>query len=78
MGAAMQNMLLAAHDMGLGAMLRTGPAAELPEVREYLGVRADEFVAGFVYVGYPLPGNDERPMTRRDNHDDLTEWRGWR
>ncbi len=76
-GAAMQNILLAAHDMGLGAMLRTGPAARLAEVSEYLGVNGDEFVAGFIYIGYPPEGDDQRPMSRRTAADEVTEWRGW-
>jgi nitroreductase len=77
-GAAMQNMLLAAHDCGLGAMLRTGPAATLPEVRAYLGVTEDEIIAGFIYLGYPPQGDELRPMTRRSDPDDVTEWRGWK
>lgn len=75
-GAAMQNVLLAAHDMGLGAMLRTGPAAHISEVHDYLGLRAGELVAGYIYVGYPVPGADG-PQTRRTDAADITEWRGW-
>lgn len=75
-GAAIQNILLAAHATGLAAMLRTGPAAHIPEVRRHLGVADDEIVAGFVYVGYPSP-DDDRPMTRRTPARQLTEWRGW-
>ena len=76
-GAAMQNILLAAHDMGLGAMIRTGPAAAFQEVRDYLGVKDNEVIAGLIYVGYPAPGDAERPMTRRDAAGERTEWRGW-
>ncbi len=76
-GAAIQNMLLAAHALGLGAMHRTGATTTLPEVREYLGVRPDELIAGFVYVGRPPPGDADRPLTRRTGHAELTEWRGW-
>jgi nitroreductase len=76
-GMAMQNILLAAHDMGLGAMIRTGPAAELDEVRRYLGVGDDELIAGLIYLGYPAPGDSERPMTRRAAPAERTEWRGW-
>jgi nitroreductase len=76
-GAALQNILLTAHDMGLGAMLRTGPAARMSEVREYLGVKDDEFVAGFVHLGYPPEGDANRPMSRRTDPSELTEWRGW-
>jgi nitroreductase len=75
-GAAMQNILLAAHDMGLGAMLRTGPAAHIPEVHDYLGLGEGELVAGYIYVGYPQPGA-EGPRTRRTDPADITEWRGW-
>lgn len=76
-GAAMQNILLAAHDMGLGAALRTGPAAHIPEVLEHLGVEDGELVAGFVYLGHPAGEDAPRRMTRRTNASALTEWRGW-
>lgn len=76
-GAAMQNMLLAAHGLGLAAMLRTGPAAHIPEVLEHLGVAEGELVAGYVYVGYPPAEPRERPPTRRTDAAELTEWRGW-
>jgi nitroreductase len=76
-GAAIQNMLLAAHALGLGAMHRTGAATTFPEVRDYLGLGPDELIAGFVYVGRPPDGDAARPMTRRTDHAELTEWRGW-
>lgn len=76
-GAAMQNILLAAHDMGLGAMIRTGPAAGFQEVRDHLGVTDGEVIAGLIYVGYPAPGDADRPKTRRTPASEITEWRGW-
>jgi nitroreductase len=76
-GMAMQNILLAAHDMGLGAMIRTGPAAEMDEVRALLGVESDDRIAGLIYLGYAVPGDSERPMTRRAPAAERTEWRGW-
>lgn len=76
-GAALQNILLAAHDMGLGAMLRTGPAAVMPEVREHLEVGEDEHIAAFVYVGYPPEGDSDRPMSRRRPAEEVTRWKGW-
>lgn len=76
-GAAMQNILLAAHDMGLGAMIRTGPAAGYQEVKDFLGVTDGEVIAGLIYVGYPAPGDAQRPMTRRTPASEVTEWRGW-
>lgn len=75
-GAAMQNILLAAHDAGLAAMLRTGPAARLPEVREYLRIDRDEIIAGLIYVGYADAGHD-RKAPRKTPASELTEWRGW-
>jgi nitroreductase len=76
-GAAIQNILLAAHDLGLAAMIRTGPAAEMPEVRDHLAIGSDEVISGFIYVGYPAAGTEDRPLTRRTPADELTEWRGW-
>ncbi|MFN2587913.1 MAG: nitroreductase [Actinomycetota bacterium] len=76
-GAAIQNILLAAHALGLGAMHRTGEAVRLPEVRAHLGAAADELIAGFVYVGRPPEGADRRPASRRTDHREITEWRGW-
>ncbi len=75
-GALMQNILLAAHSEGLGAMIRTGKAGEFEEVRQLLGVSNDEYIAGFIYVGYPLEDDDRAP-TRRTPVEDITEWRGW-
>jgi nitroreductase len=74
-GAAIQNILLAAHALGLGAMVRTGPPASLDEVRDFLGLEATELIAGFIYLGYPLDGEEARPLTRRADAASLTEWR---
>jgi len=52
--AAVENMLLAARALGLGAMWRTGPAAYDPMVKQFLGVDSSQHVIAFVYVGYPL------------------------
>jgi nitroreductase len=76
-GAAIQNILLAAHALGLGAMVRTGPAASLDEVRDFLGLAATELIAGFVYLGYPLDGSEDRPLTRRADASTVTEWRDY-
>lgn len=76
-GAALQNILLAAHSMGMAAMLRTGATVSIPDVREYLCVTDGELVAGFVYLGYPQEDGDERPRSRRTDCNELTEWRGW-
>jgi nitroreductase len=51
--AACQNILLAAHALGLGAKWRTGEWARDAKVKEFLGFAADQHIAGFIYVGYP-------------------------
>jgi nitroreductase len=51
--AATQNLLLAAHAMGLGAKWRTSEWARDPMVKEFLGFEPDQHIIGFIYVGYP-------------------------
>ena len=74
-GAAMQNILLAAHASGLVAMIRTGPYSRLPETHDHLGLETGEFIAGFIYVGYPLEGFVKK-APRKTPARQLTEWRG--
>jgi len=50
-GAALQNMILAAHALGLGTMWKTGPAAYDGGVKEALGLKADDHIVGFLYLG---------------------------
>ncbi len=51
--AATQNVLLAAHARGLGAVWRTGDMAYRSEINEFLGLAASDRVVGFVYIGHP-------------------------
>jgi nitroreductase len=69
--AAAQNMLLAAHSLGLGAMWRTGPAAFDPEVKTFLGFEPDQHLIGFLYIGVPTA---ERPPIDRPSFEDRTTW----
>jgi len=50
-GASVQNMLVAAHAQGLGAMWRTGGMAYHPTVMDGLGLEENEKIVGFLYVG---------------------------
>jgi nitroreductase len=50
-GAACQNMLIAASAMGYGAQWLTEWYAYDPFVKDALGLRSGERIAGFVYVG---------------------------
>jgi nitroreductase len=73
--AAIENLLLAAHSAGLGAMWRTGTMVDEPEVRQALGLRAGDEVVGFVYLGRPAGPPPERPP--RPEVDAVAVWRGW-
>jgi nitroreductase len=75
LGAAIENLLLAAHATGLAAYLRTGAAASAPEVRDFLGLADGEEVASFVYLGRPV--GEPRPLSRRTPAAERTTWRGW-
>ena len=75
LGAAIENLLLAAHATGLAAYLRTGAAAYASEVRDFLGLADGEEVASFVYLGRPV--GRPRPLSRRTPASERTTWRGW-
>jgi nitroreductase len=51
--AAAQNVLLAAHAMGLGAIWRTGDMAYSAEVNAFLGLDATDRIVGIMYLGEP-------------------------
>jgi nitroreductase len=60
--AAIQNLLLAAHAAGLGAIWRTGGMAYRSEINEHLGLSPSDRIVGFVYVGEPgMPAPSSRP-----------------
>lgn len=49
--AAVQNMLLAAHGLGYGAMWKTGPAAYDPNTKALLGLSAEDHIVALLYMG---------------------------
>ncbi len=51
--AAVQNLLLAAHGLGLGAIWRSGAPIYHPLMGETFGLEEKERFVGFVYLGYP-------------------------
>jgi nitroreductase len=69
--AAVQNLLLAAHALGLGAMWRTGTAAFEPKVKAFLGFAPDQHLIGFIYIGYP-EGEPKPPQ--RPSVEDRVVW----
>jgi nitroreductase len=56
--AATENILLAAHALGYGAMWRTGDPCEDEYVKKALGLDVDDAILGFVYVGTPYEGKE--------------------
>jgi nitroreductase len=69
--AAAQNMLLAAHALGLGAIWRSGELTFTPEVHEYFGLSERGQMLGFLYIGYPAM---EPPRRQRRSVDDVAAW----
>ena len=69
--AATQNLLLAAHAMGLGAKWRTSEWARDPLVKKFLGFDSDQHMIGFIYVGFPEFVAESVP---RPSFEDRTVW----
>lgn len=68
---ATQNLLLAAHALGLAAKWRTGSVALDPDVKAFCGFEPDQHLIGFIHVGYPLT---EPAAMIRPGAEDRTVW----
>ena len=68
---ACQNLLLAAHALGLGAKWRTGEWARDTKVKEFLGFAPDQHIIAFIYIGYPEFVVELAP---RPSFEDRTVW----
>jgi nitroreductase len=73
-GAAAQNMMIAAYAMGLGAMWRTGDSAYDPYVKEKLGLSARDSIVGYIYLGTPARALPTPPDS--DLATVAQDWRG--
>jgi nitroreductase len=73
-GAAAMNLLNAAHMLGYGGIWLTGESCHDPAVKRALGLRGQDFNAGWLYLGTPA----EMPPapTRPDPDDHLHAWSG--
>lgn len=69
--AAVQNMQLTAHALGLAAMWRTGPVVYHEHMRRFFGLKEEDRIVAHLYVGYPDMG--ERPR-RREPANEKTIW----
>ncbi|MFX3636337.1 MAG: nitroreductase [Candidatus Pristimantibacillus sp.] len=69
--AAVQNLLLAAHAVGLGAIWRSGDPMYHPLMKDSFGLDAEEQLVGLIYIGYP---DMTPPDVNRTPAVDKTVW----
>lgn len=69
--AAVQNMQLVAHSLGLGIIWRTGPPAYHPYMREFFGLGERDRIVAYLCLGYPDMGERSR---RREPAGRHTVW----
>ncbi len=66
--AATQNVLLAAHALGYGAIWRSGDMIRSPQVRAFLGLDPTDRIVGAVYVGELVEDPPSAPEREVDKH----------
>ncbi|CAM4415670.1 nitroreductase family protein [Paenibacillus tarimensis] len=69
--AAVQNLLLAAHAEGLGAIWRSGEPMYDPIMSSAFGLKEGDALVGLIYLGYPAV---ELPEGRRRPVEEKTVW----
>lgn len=74
-GAAAQNLVLAAHATGFGAMWRTGDPAYDARVKTALGLAPGDAIVGFIYLGTPA-GRPAIPPNEPSAAQFVREWSG--
>jgi len=70
-GAALQNMLLAAHSLGLASMVKTGALSYSAEVRDFLRMDETELLIGMIYLGF---ASGPPPPGRRTDFHGMVTW----
>ena len=73
-GAAAQNIMLAAHALGYGAMWKTGDPAYDDRVKQALGLEATDAIVGFLYLGTRAGG--AAAAARPQPEDFVRVWEG--
>jgi nitroreductase len=71
-GAAAQNIMIASHALGFGAMWKTGPAAYDAGVKEALGLTASDAIVGLIYIGTPKAA--PKPPAPLEPADFIRSW----
>jgi len=69
--AAAENLLLAAHALGLAGKWRTGEPAYDPRVKAFFGLAPEQHLVAFLYLGYP---DGEAAPVERPSFEDRTVW----
>ncbi|URN95113.1 MAG: nitroreductase [Candidatus Pristimantibacillus lignocellulolyticus] len=69
--AAVQNLLLAAHAYGLGAIWRSGAPMYHEVMHKHFALREDESIVAFIYIGYAemVP-----PLASRRPVNEVSQW----
>lgn len=71
-GAAIDNLLIAAHAQDIGAIWRTGPMATHSMVTRGLGLSSHENILAFIYLG--TPDGPRRPVKEEDFTPYVQDW----
>lgn len=69
--AAVENMLLAAHGLGVAAYWKTGKACYHLKMKEFFGLKEKDEVLALIYLGY---ADMEKKMAPRKPATELTKW----
>lgn len=69
--AAIENMLLAAHALGLASYWKTGKACYSNKMKKYFGLKEKDELLAFIYLGYP---DMERKDAFRKPVSELVKW----
>ncbi|GFZ33800.1 NAD(P)H nitroreductase [Clostridium zeae] len=69
--AAVENMLLAAHALGVAAYWKTGKACYDNKMKEFFGLKQKDEVVALIYIGYS--DMDKKPTVRKSGKE-LTKW----
>ena len=70
--AATQNMLLALHAMNYGAIWRTGIFALNDKIGNYLGLKNNQHILGYLYIG--TPEKKPKSIPEIDINKYITKW----
>lgn len=70
-GAAVTNLINAAHALGIGAVWRTGAPAYSKALKRLLGISAKDHLVGFIYLG--TPAGEDKPLPTLDPADYVSQ-----